>query len=96
LFTEQVRARFDLVGFDPRRIIRSTPLRCVATLEQALAVLPPFPFPVTRAEERIWMQAKRRLAAACAQRGGPIIDHMAPRTPPATWICCAGPSATPS
>jgi pimeloyl-ACP methyl ester carboxylesterase len=77
LFTEQVRARFDLVGFDPRGIIRSTPLRCFATLEQAIAVLPPFPFPVTRAEERIWVQANRRLAAACAQRGGPIIDHMA-------------------
>lgn len=77
LFTDQVRARFDLVGFDPRGIIRSTPLRCFATLEQAIAVLPPLAFPVTRAEERIWIQSDRQLAAACAQRGGPIIDHMA-------------------
>jgi pimeloyl-ACP methyl ester carboxylesterase len=77
LFTAQVRARFDLVGFDPRGIMRSTPLRCFATLEQALAVLPPFPFPVTRAEEGIWVQSDRQLAAACAQRGGPILDHMA-------------------
>ena len=28
LYTPEVRARFDLVGFDPRGIIRSTPLRC--------------------------------------------------------------------
>jgi pimeloyl-ACP methyl ester carboxylesterase len=77
LFTDQVRARFDLVGFDPRGISRSTPLRCFAALEQAIAVLPPFPFPVTRAEERIWAQSDRQLAAACAQRGGPILDHMA-------------------
>jgi hypothetical protein len=28
LFSDEVRARFDLVGFDPRGIIRSTPLRC--------------------------------------------------------------------
>jgi pimeloyl-ACP methyl ester carboxylesterase len=77
LFTDQVRAGFDLVGFDPRGIIRSTPLRCFATLEQASAVLAPFPFPVTRAEERIWVQSDRQLAAACAQRGGPILDHMA-------------------
>ena len=28
LYTDEVRARFDLVGFDPRGIVRSTPLRC--------------------------------------------------------------------
>src|SRR5205814_8499295 len=51
LFSDEVRARFDLVGFDPRGIIRSTPLRCFDSLEQAFAVLPPFAFPVTREEE---------------------------------------------
>jgi hypothetical protein len=44
LFSDEVRARFDLVGFDPRGIIRSTPLRCFDSLEQAFAVLPPFAF----------------------------------------------------
>jgi pimeloyl-ACP methyl ester carboxylesterase len=77
LFSEQVRARFDLVGFDPRGIIRSTPLRCFDTLDQALATLAPFAFPVTKQEERVWVQANRTLARACAQRGGAIIDHMA-------------------
>jgi hypothetical protein len=53
LYSDEVRARFDLVGFDPCGIIRSTPLRCFETFDQALAVLPPMAFPVTRAEERV-------------------------------------------
>jgi pimeloyl-ACP methyl ester carboxylesterase len=77
LFSAQVRARFDLVGLDPRGIGASTPLRCFDTLDQALGVLPPFPFPVTAAEERLWVDADRTFAGACAGRGGPILDHMA-------------------
>jgi pimeloyl-ACP methyl ester carboxylesterase len=76
LYSDEVRARFDLVGFDPRGIIGSTPLRCFETFDQALAVLPPMAFPVTRAEERIWIRSDRALARACAQRGGAILDHM--------------------
>ena len=51
LGSEEVRARFDLVGFDPRGIIGSTPLRCFDTLAEAQAALAPFPFPVTPQEE---------------------------------------------
>ena len=39
LFTDQVRARFDVIGFDPRGIGRSTPLRCFATFDEAVAPL---------------------------------------------------------
>jgi pimeloyl-ACP methyl ester carboxylesterase len=77
LYSDEVRARFDLVGFDPRGIIRSTPLRCFETFDQALAVLAPMAFPVTRAEERVWVRADRALARACARPGGAILDHMA-------------------
>jgi pimeloyl-ACP methyl ester carboxylesterase len=77
LYSDEVRARFDLVGFDPRGIIRSTPLRCYETLDEALADwLTPFPFPVTREEERIWIRSDRAVARACAERGGKILDHM--------------------
>jgi len=76
LFSDAVRARFDLVGFDPRGIARSTPLRCFETLEEAFASLPPFVFPVTRAEEQVKRQSDRRIAEACERRAGPIIDHM--------------------
>ena len=77
LFTDEVRARFDLVGFDPRGINLSSPLRCYETLDEALADwLTPFQFPVTREEERVWIRSDRAVARACAERGGPILDHM--------------------
>ena len=76
LYSDEVRARFDLVGFDPRGVIRSTPLRCFDSLEEAEAGLAPIAFPYTREEERVWIRADRTLARACAERGGPILDHM--------------------
>src|SRR5918997_2933940 len=51
LYTEEVRARFDLVGFDPRGIGRSDGLRCFGTPAQWSAVFPPFAFPTTPQEE---------------------------------------------
>jgi pimeloyl-ACP methyl ester carboxylesterase len=75
LFSAAVRARFDVVGFDPRGIRRSTPLGCSDSLREAAAVLPPFP--VTRAEESIQVQSDRALAATCGTRSGPILNHMA-------------------
>jgi pimeloyl-ACP methyl ester carboxylesterase len=72
----ELRGRFDIVGFDPRGIMRSTPLRCFDTLDEALAVLPPFPFPYTRQEEDVQQASDNALAGACAQKGGPIRDHM--------------------
>ena len=76
LYSDEVRARFDLVGFDPRGIIRSSPLRCYDTLEEAEADLVPMFFPVTKADERVWIRSDRAVARACAERGGPILDHM--------------------
>jgi hypothetical protein len=38
LYTPEVRARFDLVGFDPRGIARSTALRCFGTINKALSI----------------------------------------------------------
>jgi pimeloyl-ACP methyl ester carboxylesterase len=76
LYSDEVRARFDLVGFDPRGIIRSAPLRCYATFDEAIADLAPMAFPVTREEERVWIRSDRALARACAERGGAILNHM--------------------
>jgi pimeloyl-ACP methyl ester carboxylesterase len=76
LFTAEVRAKFDLLGFDPRGIAGSTPLQCFDTTDQALATLTPFWFPYTRKEEQIWARADRAYASACRRRGGPIINHM--------------------
>jgi pimeloyl-ACP methyl ester carboxylesterase len=76
LYSDEVRAKFDLVGFDPRGIAGSTPLTCFKTQDQADAATAPFAFPVTPAEERTWMGFDRAYSKACAQRGGPIINHM--------------------
>jgi pimeloyl-ACP methyl ester carboxylesterase len=76
LYSDEVRARFDLVGFDPRGIARSTPLRCYETFDEALADLAPMVFPVSRDDERVWIRSDRALARACAERGGRILDHM--------------------
>src|SRR3954453_23772155 len=77
LYTPEVRARFDLVGFDPRGIARSTALRCFGTIDQAVSVFTPFPFPTPRDELSEWIAADSRLVDACDQRGGKIADHMA-------------------
>ena len=76
LFTPGVRASFDLIGFDPRGIARSTQLQCFATTEDQLDVLPPMAFPVTRAEEGQWVTGLQAVSKACDRRGGAILDHM--------------------
>jgi len=71
----EIRARFDIVGFDPRGIARSTALRCFGTPRQWG---PAFwaDLPLTPAGVDVVAAADRYLAGACAQRGGKIIDHM--------------------
>jgi pimeloyl-ACP methyl ester carboxylesterase len=76
LFSDEVRARFDLVGFDPRGVIRSAPLRCFGNPKQWEPYFTPFAFPITPEEEAIWIAADRYLIDACDRRGGRIIDHM--------------------
>ena len=76
LFTDEVRARFDLIGFDPRGIVRSSALRCFGNPKQWEPFFTPFAFPTTPDEEQVWMDADAYLAGACAQRGGRIMEHM--------------------
>jgi pimeloyl-ACP methyl ester carboxylesterase len=75
LYTDAVRARFDLVGFDPRGIMRSSPLRCFDSPDQ----WPPFPpawFPITREQEQEQAAFDRVIDSACRDRGGAIMSHM--------------------
>jgi pimeloyl-ACP methyl ester carboxylesterase len=76
LYTPEVRARFDLVGFDPRGVARSTAVRCFGTDKQWGPYFTPFAFPSTPEELQIWVAADRYVDAACEQRAPRILDHM--------------------
>ncbi|MEV4638819.1 alpha/beta hydrolase [Actinoplanes sp. NPDC049548] len=70
-FSEQVRRRFDIVGFDPRGVARSNPVVCSASL---LAAGPSVV--ITSAHEYADTIAyNRRLAADCARRSRPVFGH---------------------
>jgi len=74
LYSDEVRARFDIVGFDPRGIARSTALRCFGNLKKAPSY--PFAFPTTPGEEAFWYSSDPAVAGACDQRGSKLYDHM--------------------
>ena len=59
LYTDAVRARFDLVGFDPRGVFRSSALRCFGSPRQWEPYFTPFAFPSTPEEEQIWIATDR-------------------------------------
>src|ERR1700693_2647598 len=61
LYNSEVRARFDLVGFDPRGTNRSTALRCFGTPKQWGPYFTTFTFPTTPLEEQAWIAADHYL-----------------------------------
>lgn len=75
LIPEPVRARFDLVAFDPRGVGRSAPIRCATTaeLDRYFAV---DPSPDDAAELRELERTNTQLAAGCQQRSGRLLPHV--------------------
>lgn len=77
IFEPAVLDRFDLIGFDPRGVVRSTPLRCFATQEDADEVLGRMaPLPVTAEEEATTLRALKDYGQFCKRFAGPLIEHM--------------------
>jgi pimeloyl-ACP methyl ester carboxylesterase len=71
-----VRARFDIVAFDPRGFGFSTPVSCFPSLNAEHRYLAGLPlFPVGVAQQRVFEQKTAGFAAACAAHGGPLLDH---------------------
>jgi pimeloyl-ACP methyl ester carboxylesterase len=69
--------RFDLIGFDPRGVARSTPLRCFLTQEDADAVFSRMALlPISRQEERDTNAALRDYGQFCNRFAGPLLEHM--------------------
>jgi pimeloyl-ACP methyl ester carboxylesterase len=68
-YSAQLRARFDIVGFDPRFIGASRPLATCASDQEYLDLVGDLPvFPITRAEEDQAHRAWAQYTALCAQR----------------------------
>ncbi|WP_216216158.1 alpha/beta hydrolase [Amycolatopsis aidingensis] len=72
--TERLHERFDIVGFDPRGIGSSTPLRCFADPDDGQLL--GGPFPVTPAEVRQLVRDTRKASELCARNAGPLLHHM--------------------
>jgi pimeloyl-ACP methyl ester carboxylesterase len=76
-FQPEVLKRFDLIGFDPRGVGRSAPLRCFKTNEEANAIFGRMtPVPVTKTEIRDTMDATEDYTDACARNTGELLRHM--------------------
>lgn len=73
LFPIALRKRFDLVGFDPRGVNQSSPVRCIDDLD-GLAALDPSPD--TQAELDDLVEQAKDYAAACAKRNATILPYL--------------------
>ena len=70
-----VRQRFDIVGFDPRGVGRSSPVTCLPDA-QLDAFLGQDPTPDNPAEEQAFASSSAKFAQGCVQRTGPLISHI--------------------
>jgi pimeloyl-ACP methyl ester carboxylesterase len=69
IYSEQVRARFDIIGFDPRFIGGSRPLATCGSEQEFIDLIIDRPvFPITRAEEHQTHQSNKAYTALCAKR----------------------------
>ncbi len=76
LFNQEVRDNYDLIGFDPRGVNLSQPVTCGLTVDEAIKLLPPFEFPVTRKEEKQKIDSDKALTTVCAKSGNEIMHNM--------------------
>lgn len=60
-----VREGFDVVGFDPRGIWRSTPIRCFGNERQGVQTFPPVAYPLTPQEVDATVAGVEALAERC-------------------------------
>nr|WP_225955137.1 alpha/beta hydrolase [Kibdelosporangium phytohabitans] len=77
IFEPEVLDRFDLVGFDPRGVAQSTPLRCFKTNEEAASVFGRMSVvPVTRQQIHDTVAANAGYSDFCARNAGDLLEHM--------------------
>ena len=75
VFSRPLRERFDIVGFDPRGVGRSTAMRCPG--RQAAAIAGDFdPTPDTRGGRAAILAAFARLGRSCRAASGALLAHV--------------------
>ncbi|MBV6700531.1 alpha/beta hydrolase [Kitasatospora aureofaciens] len=75
---QSVLDRYDLVGFDPRGVGRSTPVSCgLDTPDLAMVKLRPWPAADGSIDENL--ATARRVAETCARNGGPVLRSISTR-----------------
>ncbi|MFI6100043.1 alpha/beta hydrolase [Lentzea sp. NPDC051213] len=76
-FGQQVLDRFDVVGFDPRGVARSAPLRCFRTKEEADSVNAGiYSLPITKDEITSTIRNSKVYTDYCKINAGPLLNHM--------------------
>ena len=77
LYSPGVLARFDVIGFDPRGVGRSTAVRCFDGPDAQGEFLGGMPaFPVGTDEERAYTAATAELGRRCRARSCDLLDHL--------------------
>ena len=76
LFSQSVRDRYDIIGFDPRSVGQSDPALCFDSAEEeAAASEGSIAFPVKKSEIGPFLQQSRDLATSCRTNAGEEIAH---------------------
>jgi pimeloyl-ACP methyl ester carboxylesterase len=77
IYSPAARARFDVVGFDPRGVGGSDELRCFTDAQEQAAFwgdLPPWP--LTPNQERPYIRRTAQYTELCGRRNGARLDHL--------------------
>ncbi len=77
LFSDELRARFDVVSWDPRGIANSTAVRCFDSLAEQQDFFGSFPeMPGDASGNAAFYAKSKELADRCAAKSGPILEHV--------------------
>ena len=80
-FPAALRARFDIVSWDPRGVGESTAVQCFASQRAEMRffgalLAPDSAFPVGNAQMSRWMGRSREFGRRCAQRNDGLLEHV--------------------
>ena len=93
--SREITERFDIVGFDPRGVARSSPVKCISDADLDAIASATTPTRRRRPSSTRWSRSAGGSARGCGQKYGDRRSRSsAPSRPPGTWTRSAPPSAT--